>query len=333
MFIDQATIHVKAGNGGAGSRSFRREKFAPKGGPDGGDGGRGGSVILKVDENVQTLLDVKYQRFYRAKNGGKGLGTKKFGKSANDLVILVPSGTLVMNDETDDIVVDLVYQGQQFVAAKGGDGGRGNTHFSTPTNRAPHYAEPGWPGEERTLRLELKLIADVGLIGLPNAGKSTLLSRLSAARPKVGAYPFTTLEPMLGVVRVGNFKSFVAADIPGLIQGASQGKGLGHEFLRHVERTKILLHLVDVTTEDPVQDYYTIRKELETYSPELAKKPAYFIWTKADLLSDTWQAPDLQTQLDPISAVTGKGVQKLIYFLHNQLLSLQSIEKRGHINE
>ncbi len=319
MFIDTANIHIQAGHGGAGCISFHREKFVPKGGPDGGDGGRGGSVILEVDSNIHTLLDFKYRREYKAKSGRRGKGSNKSGKSGKDVVIRVPPGTVAINDDTNLVLVDLTESGRKFAAAKGGDGGRGNARFATATDRAPRKAEPGWPGQEINLRLELKLIADVGLIGLPNAGKSTLLSRMSAARPKIADYPFTTLEPMLGVVNVGEYKHFVVADIPGLIEGASQGKGLGHEFLRHVERTKILLHLVDLSSEDPAADYRAIRHELKAYNPELAKRPAYLLWTKKDLLSESQQLPDLHSELAPISAVSGEGLKELTYFLHNRL--------------
>lgn len=319
MFIDHATIHLKAGDGGAGCTSFRREKYVPKGGPDGGDGGRGGSIILEVDENIQTLLDFKYQREYRAPNGQSGRGSNQTGKSGDDILIRVPPGTVALDDATEQVIIDLTEPGQQHVIAQGGDGGRGNARFATPTDRAPRRHEPGWPGEERTIRLELKLIADVGLIGLPNAGKSTLLSRLSAAKPKVAAYPFTTLEPMLGVVYIGEFKHFVMADIPGLIEGASDGKGLGHEFLRHVERTKLLIHLLDVSSFDPEGDYHTIRQELESYNPELAQKPTFLVWTKSDLLTEETELPDLESPLSPISAVTGDGLSELKYFIYQQL--------------
>ncbi len=323
MFIDQATITVKAGDGGPGCVGFHREKFVPKGGPDGGDGGKGGSILFRVDANIHTLMDFRYKRAYVAKNGAPGAGNKKSGKSADDITILIPPGTTIINAETDTIMIDLVDPGATFAIAKGGDGGRGNAQFATPTNRTPRKAEDGWPGEEFGLRLELKLIADVGLIGLPNAGKSTLLSRLSSARPKIAAYPFTTLEPMLGVAYLAAHQSFVIADIPGLIEGASDGKGLGHEFLRHVERTKILLHLIDVSSEDPIGDFETIRNEVETFNPELAKKPTYFVWTKSDLMPPDEKLPDLDTDLKPISAVTGEGLEELKWFLFEQLAKLK----------
>ena len=323
MFIDFVSIFVKAGKGGAGCVSFHREKYVPKGGPDGGDGGHGGSVILIVDANIRTLMDLRYKRRYVAKNGAPGGGNNKTGKSASNVIIKVPPGTMVFDQATHELIVDLTDDGAEFVIAKGGDGGRGNARFATPTNRAPRRAESGWPGEERMLDLELKLIADVGLLGLPNAGKSTLLSCLSAARPKIAAYPFTTLEPMLGVVYLGDLKSFVMADIPGLIEGASEGRGLGLEFLRHVERTKILLHLVDVSAENPIKDYETICNEIEKYSPELAKKPSFLLLTKFDLLQPDDKLPNLPTELKPISAITGENLTELKYFLHNQLIALK----------
>ncbi len=319
MFIDQATIYVKGGDGGSGVVSFCREKYVPKGGPDGGDGGKGGDISLKVDANIHTLMDFRYRREYIAASGQKGEGNRRSGKGADAITILLPPGTLVYDNGSGELLADMTEIGRTFLAAKGGDGGRGNSHFATPTHRTPHRAEPGWPGSGRHLRLELRLIADVGLIGLPNAGKSTLLSRLSAARPKIADYPFTTLEPILGVVYMGEYQSYVVADLPGLIEGASQGRGLGHEFLRHVERTKILLHLVDISSETPEADYQTIRNELSAYSPELMKKPTYLVWTKKDLLTPDLKLPDLPTDLPIISAVTGEGIKELSFFLLEKL--------------
>ncbi|MBI4849302.1 MAG: GTPase ObgE [Nitrospirae bacterium] len=276
QFIDQVKVYVKAGDGGRGCISFRREKYVPKGGPNGGDGGRGGHIIFKAVSNLNTLLDLKYQQQYRAERGEHGMGKDMHGKNGKDLTIPVPPGTLIKDADTGEILSDLTIEGQEFFAAKAGRGGLGNAHFKTATRQAPMFAQPGEPGEEKNLVLELKLLADVGLIGLPNAGKSTLISALSAARPKVADYPFTTLIPVLGVVKHEDFRSFVIADIPGLIEGAHKGAGLGFQFLRHVERTSILLHLVDISEMaegDPVENFEKINKELELYSPELMKKP------------------------------------------------------------
>ncbi|MCX8056115.1 MAG: GTPase ObgE [Ignavibacteria bacterium] len=286
MFIDLVEIYVKAGNGGRGAVSFRREKYVPKGGPDGGDGGKGGDVIIMSDPNMSTLLDYRYKRKYIAPNGEHGMGALKTGKSGEDIILKVPVGTVVKDKETDEVLFDFTEPYQKFVVARGGKGGRGNTHFKSPTNQAPRKAEPGQPGEERWIVLELKLIADVGIVGFPNAGKSTLISVISAARPKIADYPFTTLEPVLGLVQYKDFKSFVVADIPGIIEGASEGKGLGLKFLRHIERTKILLFLIDATSENPFEDYKILIKELKSYSKEMLKKPHLVAISKMDLIPE-----------------------------------------------
>jgi len=315
VFIDEAKIKVIAGNGGHGVVSFRREKFVPKGGPDGGDGGKGGDVVVRADHNLQTLLDFRYRRIFKAKSGKHGAGSQKTGKSAEDVVIRVPCGTIVKDAETGEVLVDLVDHGQQAVIAKGGKGGRGNMHFATPTKRTPRYAEEGKPGETREIILELKLIADVGLVGLPNAGKSTLLSRLSAAKPKIADYPFTTLSPNLGIVSYKEHLSFVMADIPGLIEGAHQGKGLGLKFLRHIERTRVLAYLIDVNTKDIFAEFLSLLHELEEYNPKMAEKPSLLVLTKMDLQIDD----DLDLEkfkkwnlaIVRISSVTGSGLDEL----------------------
>src|SRR6478736_3953076 len=276
MFVDQVRIFVKAGSGGNGISSFRREKYVPFGGPDGGDGGNGGNIVLIASLQLTTLLDLRYQQHYMAKAGGHGEGSNRHGKTAADVIIRVPVGTLVLDDESGDQTCDLTEEGQSAVVAAGGRGGRGNSHFATSTNRVPTRFEQGTPGEERWLRLELKLLADVGLVGFPNAGKSTLIAALSAARPKIADYPFTTLTPNLGVVSWAETRSFVVADIPGLIEGAHEGKGLGFQFLRHIERTSFILHLVDIaewTADDPVASFDVMRKELAAYNPSLKQKP------------------------------------------------------------
>lgn len=288
-FVDRVRVQVKAGDGGAGCVAFRREKFRPKGGPSGGDGGRGGSVIFRADPQLTTLLDYHYQQHLRAERGENGQGNDRNGKSGEDLVLRVPVGTIFKDYETDEVLVDLTEPGQEWVAAKGGLGGLGNMNFATPTRQAPRYAQPGLPGEERVLVMELKLLADVGLVGYPNAGKSTLIAAVSRARPKIADYPFTTLVPNLGVVAYKDHRSFVVADIPGLIEGASEGAGLGHRFLRHVERCRILVHLVDAQAPDldPSRslegDYEAINRELANYSPELARRPQIVAINKCDV--------------------------------------------------
>ncbi len=323
-FIDEARLEVIAGNGGDGSASFRREKFVPFGGPDGGDGGDGGSVYLEASEQVTTLLDVRYRRRYRAGNGQPGQGRQKTGARGADLVVPVPVGTLVKNETTGELLADLTRPGQRIAAARGGRGGRGNLHFVSSTNRAPNRADPGEPGEERLLLLELKLLADVGLVGYPNAGKSTLISRISAARPKIADYPFTTLVPNLGVVRVDETRAFVVADIPGLIEGASEGAGLGHRFLKHVERTRLILHLVsmeEIGVVSPIIRYDRINAELEGYDAGLGARQQLVVLTKIDLLPD--RAESLTPVVDafekrgllvrPVSAVSGEGIRELVF--------------------
>jgi GTPase len=316
-FIDQATITIQAGDGGRGAVSFRREKFVPRGGPDGGDGGRGGHVILIADPSLTTLLDFKYRPLFRAKRGGNGQGADKHGADASDVIVSVPCGTMVIADESGELLADLVKPGDRYVAAKGGRGGRGNASFKTSTNQAPRKAQPGEPGEEAKLRFELRLIADVGLVGLPNAGKSTLISRISAARPKIADYPFTTLVPNLGVVRCPG-RDFVVADLPGLIAGASQGHGLGHQFLRHIERTRVILHLLDCQSEDPLADLAAIEAELDAFDPELSRRPRIIVLTKADLTDPAALEP-LRRSLEQtgrpariVSAVSGFGLEALI---------------------
>ncbi len=328
MFIDSARITVIAGRGGNGCVSFRREKYVPRGGPNGGDGGRGGSVIFRVEEGHNTLLHIHHRRVVRAGRGQHGQGSNKTGASGKDLVVPVPPGTVVRNAATGEVLGDLVEPGQELVVARGGRGGRGNARFATSTNRAPRHAEEGAPGEELELELELKLLADVGLVGLPNAGKSTLLSRLSAARPKVASYPFTTLEPHLGVVRIpgSSFGTLVMADIPGLIEGAHQGAGLGHQFLRHVERCRVLAHLVDLSDEQPMERRVeAILGELEAYDPELARRSWILVGTKADAV-DSAARREIMEELEAlartcgvdsvtISAATGEGLDELVHRL------------------
>jgi len=316
MFIDHAKIFVQAGNGGNGIVSFRREKYVPKGGPNGGDGGKGGDVIIQTDRNLHTLLDFRYRTRFNAEPGKHGQGANKTGRSGQDLIIRVPKGTIIKAEQTDEILADLIDDDQQAIIARGGKGGRGNARFATPTNQTPRNAEPGEDGESRTILLELKLIADVGLVGLPNAGKSTLLSRLTAARPKIADYPFTTLAPNLGIVRYKEHLSFVMADIPGLIEGAHQGKGLGLDFLRHIERTKVLAFLIDSSSNNIYQDYEILRSELKSYNPELLKRPSLVVITKKDLsvtenVEDLKKIKHLGTPILKISALTGQGLDEL----------------------
>lgn len=334
-FIDYVKIHVKAGDGGRGCVSFRREKYVPRGGPDGGDGGKGGDIIIKATKELNTLLDLRYQREYKAQRGEHGKGSNKHGKDGEDKIISVPVGTLIKDAETGEIIADLDYHNAEVIAARGGRGGFGNAHFATPTRQAPKFAQRGEDGQERWLVLELKLLADVGLVGLPNAGKSTLISVISSAKPKIADYPFTTLVPNLGVVKLEDFRSFVVADIPGLIEGAHRGAGLGFQFLRHVERTSILLHLVDISdilVTDPVEDFEKINRELVLYSPGLLNKPMAVAGTKLDIAHDRIRLNRLKEHcrdkgLDffPISAATGEGINELVMYLAKRVKELSSI--------
>ena len=322
MFIDRARIFVQSGKGGDGMSSFRHEKFVPKGGPNGGDGGQGGNVVLVADRNVNTLVDFRFRRLFKAKPGGKGEGSNKYGRNAEDLVITVPLGTIVKDEETGQVMADLSRDGQRAIVAKGGRGGRGNWHFRTSANRTPTFAERGEPGEERWLRLELKVLADVGLLGYPSVGKSSILRKVSAAQPEVAAYHFPTLNPLLGVVNLPDHRSFVMADIPGLIDGASEGVGLGHDFLRHIERTKILIHVIDVSGiegRDPIEDYEKINAELAKYSEKLSRKQQIVAANKIDLLGDSDNLERLMdymaahgVEVYPICAMTGEGMDKLL---------------------
>lgn len=331
-FIDETVIYVKAGDGGNGCVAFRREKFVPRGGPAGGNGGRGGNVILMADPSIRTLVDLHLQRTYKAPNGQHGQGSKKHGADGEDLIIRVPLGTLVYDEKTGQLLADLFKPGQRVIVARGGRGGRGNAAFATPTRQTPVFAELGEPGEERVLRLELKLLADVGIIGYPNVGKSTLISKISAARPKIADYPFTTLVPNLGTVKVDSF-SFVVADLPGLIEGAHKGVGLGHQFLRHAERTSLLLHMVDIAAlegRDPIRDFEVINDELRLYNPELTEKPQIVVANKMDLPS---AAENLERCLPywrergyevfPISALTGQGLEPLVYRIAELVKAMQ----------
>ena len=334
MFVDQAKIQVSAGNGGNGCVSFRREKYVPKGGPDGGDGGKGGSVWLRVNPHVRTLLDCRETRIYRADAGGAGSGSNKTGRDGKDIVVWMPAGTVVRDAETGEVLTDLTGPSTEYQVARGGRGGRGNARFATSRNQAPRRADPGVAGEIRTLELELKLIADVGFVGLPNAGKSTLLSRVSRARPKIAAYPFTTLEPHLGIVVLDEERQLVAADLPGLIEGAHQGRGLGHQFLRHVERTRLIVLLTDVSSEHPEADAALVVREIEEYSPDLAAKPRVAVLTKADLLGPEAHALALDranaTGARLISAHTGEGIPELLEALWRRVDELARAETESH---
>jgi len=331
-FVDIADIKVRAGNGGRGCVSFRREKYVPRGGPNGGDGGRGGDVVFLATHNLSTLLDFKYLDHYEGERGGHGLGSDCHGKDGETLKIKVPVGTVITDRETGETMADLVEDGQTVVVARGGRGGKGNTHFKSSTHQAPRFAQPGEEGEQKLLRLELKLLADVGLVGLPNAGKSTLLSVVSAARPKIADYPFTTLVPNLGVVRVAGIRDFVMADIPGLIEGAHQGAGLGIQFLRHVERTRLILHLVDVSyylETDPVQEFQVVRKELAAFHESLAEKRTLVAATKADMQGDGDRLARLRHfceqegfRLFPVSSITREGLEPLMKSLAAELEQL-----------
>jgi GTP-binding protein len=329
MFVDEVLIQVKGGRGGDGSVSFRREKHVPRGGPDGGDGGRGGSVVMVADPMLTTLIDFRYTRGYKAESGGNGSGNNKSGKNGQDTELRVPVGTQVTDSETGEAVADIVRAGQREIVARGGQGGRGNATFVSSTHQTPRFCEKGEPPEERGLRLELKLLADVGLIGFPNVGKSTLISKISAAKPKIADYPFTTLVPNLGMVQVEPGKSFVVADIPGLIEGASEGAGLGHQFLRHVERTRMLVHLLDVsglTMRDPDEDFRVVNQELAAYSPRLGELKQLVALNKADMPGAREIIPSLRERLEEqgyevysLSALNGEGAQSLVYSIWQTL--------------
>ena len=338
-FFDEAKIDISAGQGGAGSVSFRREKFIPFGGPNGGDGGRGGSVWAVADLNINTLIDYRYTRRFDAKNGEPGRGSDQFGAAGDDIEMRMPVGTIISDAETGEVLVELLEHGQRALLAKGGDGGFGNLHFKTSTNRSPRQKTPGWPGEARKLQLELRVLADVGLLGMPNAGKSTFIAAVSNARPKIADYPFTTLHPNLGVVRVGPERSFVIADIPGLIEGASEGAGLGHQFLRHLQRTRLLLHIVDAApfddSVDPVAQAKAIVAELKKYDPKLYAKPRWLVFNKLDMVPLEerearvkdyvrrlrWKGP-----VFAISALAREGLQPLLEKIQNHVAAQQKVE-------
>ena len=335
MFIDEAKIYVKAGNGGNGCLSFRREKFIPKGGPDGGNGGRGGNVYFHTVENLDTLMDFTGKHHWHAKNGADGSGSNKHGANGQDLIIPLPPGTLIYDDELNLLLKDLNKVGMKVCICRGGKGGKGNKAFATSTNQTPRITTPGKKGKERNIRLELKLIADVGLLGMPNAGKSTLISRCSAARPKIADYPFTTIEPVLGIVELSDFRRFVMADIPGLIEGAHNGTGLGFEFLKHIERTTILAHILDIMPtddSDPVENYHTLRSELEQYSKTLAEKTEIIVANKIDLDPDGEIVKDLRKKLKKtiytISAVTGDGIKDLSELLWKKTKEIKTTQRQ-----
>lgn len=327
-FFDEALIDVIAGSGGDGVASFRREKYVPRGGPDGGDGGRGGSIFALADRNINTLIDYRYARIHRAKSGEKGRGSDQYGRGAADVILRMPVGTVISDADSGERIADLALHGARALLARGGDGGLGNLHFKSSTNRSPRQATPGQPGEQRRLKLELKVLADVGLLGMPNAGKSTLIRAISAARPRVAGYPFTTVHPHLGVVRADDDRSFVVADLPGLIEGAASGAGLGHRFLRHLQRTRLLLHVVDVVpldgAVDPVAEARALVKELRSYDEALHKKPRWLVLNKLDLLAPDeraarcaefvkayrWKGP-----VFPVSAINGEGCRPLVHAL------------------
>jgi GTP-binding protein len=330
-FLDEAVINLVSGNGGKGCVSFRRERFIPKGGPDGGDGGKGGDIIIRASKRLHTLYDFSSKRNIRSQNGGPGRGKNQTGKDGADTIIEVPLGTLVYDQDTGDLLVDLIEEGREILIVPGGKGGKGNSHFATSTNRAPRFAQPGIPGQRKRIRLSLKYIADIGLIGLPNVGKSTLLSRLTSAKPKIDSYPFTTIIPNLGVIEYEDQNSLTLADIPGLIEGASEGKGLGHHFLKHVERTRFLLHLIDITyapAHHLLEDFYILQDELRKYSPSLTKKEQMVLINKIDLVSSNHDnIKKMMSELSrigleslPISALTGEGLEGLKQTLARKLI-------------
>ncbi len=324
MFIDFTVIELQSGNGGAGCISFRREKYIPKGGPDGGNGGRGGNICVLADKNIHTLQDVRYNRIYKAKNGQQGSSNSKTGKDGDDIIIKVPIGTIIKDNKTKEIVADFIEDGQKEVICIGGIGGKGNINYKTSTRQTPRYAQSGTEGQKGTYELELKILADVGLVGLPNAGKSTLLSVVSKARPKIADYPFTTLDPHLGIVKYEEFKSFIMADIPGLIEGASKGKGLGHKFLKHIERNKLLLFLIDSSDPNPSQTFATLKNELLTFNKSLSLKPIILVRTKSDVYSelDDSQWKKIPEYLGDISSVANIGLKELIEVVVRKLSNL-----------
>lgn len=341
MFIDHVGIHVKAGNGGNGIVAYRREKYVPFGGPAGGDGGRGADVIFEVDEGLRTLMDFRYQRHFKASHGANGQSQNKHGKGAEDLILKVPPGTIVRKQDSGELVADLTQHGARAVVARGGRGGRGNSRFASARNPAPDFAENGEPGEEFDITLELKLLADVGLVGFPSVGKSTLLSAVTSATPKIGAYPFTTIKPNLGVVETKDGRSFVMADLPGLIEGASEGTGLGHQFLRHIERTKVIVHLIDISStdgRDPVDDYQTIRQELALYNEALTGRPEVIVLNKSDLTDDDEtvelfkSSVDTDSEIILISAATHKNLEHLLYKVAELLDTVESEEAAAEID-
>lgn len=343
MFIDKAKIFVKGGDGGHGAVAWRREKYEPSGGPAGGDGGHGGNIILNVDEGLRTLMDLKFKKHFKAESGENGKSKRQYGKKGEDLIINVPPGTIVKDEETGRVIADLTEENHTFVVAKGGRGGKGNAKFANSTRQAPRFAEGGTKGEERWILLELKLLADVGLIGFPNVGKSTFLSIVSAAKPKIANYHFTTINPNLGVVKLNDANNFVIADIPGLIEGAHEGTGLGHEFLRHIERTKLLVHMIDISGQegrDPIEDFHKINKELKLYNEKLSNRPQIVVANKSDLNSTKDNFPEFKEEIEKlgydvykISAATKDGVKQLIYTISKLLKEIGDLEPIIEVEE
>lgn len=336
MFVDRVKIRVVAGTGGNGCCSFRREKYVPRGGPDGGDGGNGGDVHIVAASRLNSLLDLRYHRMWKGKRGENGLGKDLHGANRDPVEIHVPLGTVVRDPETDEVLADLMHDGQRFLAARGGSGGRGNPRFATATNRIPHFAEKGEPGEDRELLLELKLIAEVGIVGLPNAGKSTLLAAISAARPKIDSYPFTTISPNLGVVELPGYRALTVADIPGIIEGAADGKGLGHDFLRHIERTKVLLFLIDLGDEDPVKTRRTLESELKQYNEIFAERPRVYALNKADITENVARFKRLKKKFATahlVSGATGEGVGEMLEHLWTEVERVRREEETGNVEE
>lgn len=343
MFIDKAKIFVKGGNGGHGAVAWRREKYEPSGGPAGGDGGHGGNVVLKVDEGLKTLMDLRYKKHFKANSGENGKSKRQYGKKADDLIIRIPPGTIVKDEETDRVIADLVEDGETFVVAKGGRGGKGNAKFANSTRQAPHFAEGGEKGQQRWIILELKLLADVGLIGFPNVGKSTFLSTVSAAKPKIANYHFTTITPKLGVVKVNDEANFIMADIPGLIEGAHEGTGLGYEFLRHVERTKLLVHIVDISGQegrDPIEDFHKINEELKKYNEKLSNREQIVVANKIDLPMGKEKFDNFKEEIEKlgyevysISSITKEGIKELVYKIWQKLQNIGEVESIFEVEE